>query len=263
MTSKNPYQLRKKLAQKTHQEALLSLKKTNWQPKWDVRYRKFLEFLEGGKETRILDLGSGVASVFLRLLKQERYKNLFGLELSRAAVKEAKKHGVKVVVGDLETDDLTDLFGRQKFDFVILGDTVEHLFFPREALVKINSIIKPGGKLILSTPNAGYWLNGLLLTFLPRLLPYLSTAFGPEKHFHFFTTVSLKKLLQSAGFEIEELIVLPHPMVKPTKSNIKIRLAALLLNFVYRVANLFAYFLPSLFGLYIVVKAGKNEKRQN
>jgi methionine biosynthesis protein MetW len=257
MTSKNPYQLRKELAQKTHREALLSLRKTNWQPKWDLRYRKFLGFLEGEKKAKVLDLGSGVASIFLRLLKKEGYINLFGLELSQAAEEEAKKHGIKVLVGDLETDDLVELFGHQQFDFVILGDTIEHLFFPREALVKIRSIMKSGGKLILSTPNAGYWFNGPLLTFFPRLLPYLSTAFGPEKHFHFFTTVSLKKLLHETGFKIEGFKMLPHPMIKPVRKSFKIKLAALVLNFIYRVTNFFNRFFPSLFGLFIIVKAEK------
>jgi len=88
-----------------------------------------------------------------------------------------------------------ELAGR-RFDFVFMSHVLEHCRDPKAALKNARSILKPGGRLVVETPNnnamglrmAGptwYWLD------VPR-------------HLNFFTPKSLKASFDTAGFQTEE-----------------------------------------------------------
>ncbi|MDP3888433.1 MAG: hypothetical protein Q8Q24_00160, partial [bacterium] len=73
---------RRQSEEKNQGEALCKLDQIGWTLKWEPRFKKCLEYLQGRKEAKILDLGSGVTSSFLRLLKGKGYKNLTGFDLT-------------------------------------------------------------------------------------------------------------------------------------------------------------------------------------
>lgn len=259
------FEKRRKIEEKNQAEALGKLDKIGWRLEWEERFKKYLEYLGEDKEAKILDLGSGVTSSFLRLLKKKGYKNILGFDLTESASREAKKYGLKVLVGDLEKDDLEKLFKGEKFDYIIMGEVIEHLFFPQEALGKIKKILKPAGKLIISTPNAGFWLNGLLMVFFPQYLDFFSASFSSKEHHYFFTTHSFRKLLKESDFEIQEFCVMPHWLRRPVKKNLSIKLIVTFENLIYRISNLFVHIFPSIFGEIQIVKAriAKNAKNKN
>ena len=259
----NIFEKRRKIEEKNQAEALKKLDKIGWRLEWEPRFKKYLEYLGKDKEAKILDLGSGVTSSFLRLLKKEGYKNILGFDLTKSASREAKKHGLKVLLGDLEKDDLEKLFKGEKFDYVVLGETIEHLFYPKEALEKIKKILKPRGKLIISTPNAGFWLNGLFMVFAPQYLDFFSVSYSSEEHRHFFTTYSFRKLLKESGFEIQEFCVIPHWPRRPVKKNLSIKLIVTIENLIFRISNLFIHIFPSIFGEFLIVKARPMKNAKN
>jgi len=62
----------------------------------------------------------------------------------------AESHGVKLIVKPFEEAGL-----QQQFDIVMLIDVLEHIMFsPRELLNKALKYLKPGGALLVETPNA-------------------------------------------------------------------------------------------------------------
>src|SRR5207253_10239263 len=45
----------------------------------------------------------------------------------------------------------------RSFDVVICGDLIEHLRDPERFLVRVRPLLRPGGRLVLTTPNVANW----------------------------------------------------------------------------------------------------------
>ena len=60
-------------------------------------------------------------------------------------------------------------------------------------------VLRPGGRLILTTPNSAFWLYRLL-----GLVGYTVGELQHPKHFQFFSRRSLLKVLVDAGFRRKE-----------------------------------------------------------
>ncbi|MFM5962085.1 MAG: class I SAM-dependent methyltransferase, partial [Dolichospermum sp.] len=54
-----------------------------------------------------------------------------------------------------------DLNFQSKFDVVLFDEVIEHLAHPDEFLKTIAHMLKPGGHIVLTTPNGGYFKNTL------------------------------------------------------------------------------------------------------
>lgn len=42
---------------------------------------------------------------------------------------------------------------------VLMTEIIEHVAHPDEFLTRIASLVRPGGWVIITTPNGGYWRN--------------------------------------------------------------------------------------------------------
>jgi len=63
----------------------------------------------------------------------------------------------------------------EKFDLIIALDVLEHTIIPDFALLNIHALLKPRGKLVLTTPNLACLVNRVSLLFgwsLPNYAPY-------------------------------------------------------------------------------------------
>lgn len=93
-------------------------------------------------------------------------------------------------------DDLSYL--ETNFDIVISSDVIEHLYFPNKFMQNMNSVLKPGGFLILSTPYHG-WLKNTLISITGQWDKH-HTANWEGGHIKFFSEDSLTELLSVNGF---------------------------------------------------------------
>ena len=89
-------------------------------------------------------------------------------------------------------DALSDHRGR--VDVVTSFSVLEHVQDPLAFLREIRDLLAPDGKMILSTPNAG----DALLEALPDTYP---SFFFRKAHLWYFNSISLKNLLERAGYE--------------------------------------------------------------
>jgi predicted SAM-dependent methyltransferase len=87
-----------------------------------------------------------------------------------------------------------------------MSHVIEHLHRPKETLQKINRILKPGGKLIVSTPNFGS-LAALIFK------SYWFTTDSP-RHLFLFTAETLSRMLHEAGFGIKKIEYEEGPKVE-------------------------------------------------
>ena len=117
-----------------------------------VRYSSVRNLVKG---KRVLDVacGEGYGS---RLLKSWGAKEVVGVDLSDAAIAEAKERfsvpGVRFLVGDAER--VHELFNNsEKFDVIISLETIEHLRSPTNFLKSIARLRRTGSVVAISCPN--------------------------------------------------------------------------------------------------------------
>ena len=110
-----------------------------------------------------------------------------------------------------------DLFDAEKdpfpypdgyFSTVLCCELLEHLTAdPMHMMTEINRILKPGGHLVLTTPNLASLraLAGILQGFHPQLFSaYIRPRNGEvdARHNREYTPIELRKLLEDSGFEV-------------------------------------------------------------
>lgn len=81
-------------------------------------------------------------------------------------------------------------------DYAVTFQVIEHVLNPREFLSDIKALLKPGGNLLVATPNA----DDILMKLLPDSFP---AFFFRMAHRWYFTMESLRKCAEAAGFTVE------------------------------------------------------------
>lgn len=105
--------------------------------------RKLAKKAHGG----LLEVGCGEGN-FLRRAARD-FSFACGLDLSREGLKRASRHQLPLNLGDAQNLP----FKSESFEFLIAFDLVEHLPAPEKFFDEAVRILKPGGELVLTTPN--------------------------------------------------------------------------------------------------------------
>jgi 2-polyprenyl-3-methyl-5-hydroxy-6-metoxy-1,4-benzoquinol methylase len=136
---------------------------------------------------RMLEVGTG-AGFFMKAAERAGW-NVAGIEVSQEAVVFARERlGLDVRQGSAEELRYPD----GSFDLAVLFEVIEHLLDPLRALQSVRSAVKPGGRVLLSTPNFG--------ALSRRILGRQWAVISPAEHLYYFTETSLARLLARAGF---------------------------------------------------------------
>ena len=151
--------------------------------------RRVLDVIERqGAGRRLLDLGCWVG--FLLDEAGERGWSAKGVEPSRFASEFARDElGLDVITDDLFTAPL----GAGAFDAVVLGDVIEHLPRPAEALERIATLLAAEGVIAMMLPDAGSRLARLMGKRWWSVIP---------THVQFFTRKSMRTLLEREGWTV-------------------------------------------------------------
>lgn len=137
----------------------------------------------------------------------------------------------------------------REFDCVVLGDIIEHVIDATGLLMRVRSVLRENGRLIVSTPNIALWVNRLAL--LCGRFDYSDKGILDRTHVHLYTQASLRDLLGGTGFRIvrERAASIPFPLVIRQK---RLSWAANLLNRVY---GALAWVWPRMFAYQFVFTA--------
>jgi 2-polyprenyl-3-methyl-5-hydroxy-6-metoxy-1,4-benzoquinol methylase len=143
---------------------------------------------------RLLDVGCGTGT-FLRLAKRVGWE-VAGTELSHAGAEAAKAQELSVREGEIWEAG----FPTASFDAVTCWHVIEHVGDPRRVVQEIHRVLRPGGWLVMATPN----LEDRIFRAAYRLARgRRARLFEPgerEIHLFFFSAATLRQLVTSAGF---------------------------------------------------------------
>lgn len=148
--------------------------------------RQIFQFLPKEKNASILDVACGEGHL-LHFLQNQGYHKSEGIDLGAEQLEIACKMGVKNIVRANLFEYLEK--HENQFDMIFALQIIEH-FTKREALRALDliySALKPGGKILVATPNANS-LSGLFSTF------------GDFTHELVFTPRSLSQVLRICNF---------------------------------------------------------------
>lgn len=158
---------------------------------------------------KLLDVGCSTG-LFLQEAQSSGWA-VWGLEPSQAATALARQRlpNATILCSPIEDTE----FPPASFDAITLWDVLEHLESPRQALLRLNSWLRPKGLLLVNLPNAASWPARLLGRHWVLLL---------REHLWYFTPATYRLLLEKTGFEWQW--GRPH-WVRFSLSNILLRLA--------------------------------------
>lgn len=159
---------------------------------------KILSHLPPTCRLKVLDIGCG--NGFLAGRMSADGHKVTAVDASEDGLSIGRKvfSHVQFELASVYQDSFLKIVGSQ-FDVVVSLEVIEHLFWPRVLLEKGHSALKPGGRLILSTPYHGYWKN--LAISLANGWDRHFTAEWDGGHIKFFSFPCLAKLLSETGFE--------------------------------------------------------------
>lgn len=142
-----------------------------------------------------LDLGCGDG----RLAVELRARDLTLADVSRVALDRAARRVPAAVAAELTPDEPLP-FADSSFDLVLCAETLEHVRDVQLLLSEARRVLRPGGRLALTTPAHGR------ATALPIALEGFERRFDPlSPHLRFLTRRSLRALLDGSGFDVRSL----------------------------------------------------------
>ncbi len=146
------------------------------------------------KETaKCLEIGSGLG--YLTYALGTAGYNIKGLDLSTVAVANAKANfGDRYVSGDLFEFSKEN---ENQFDVAILTEVIEHVEEPLAFLEAIKTLLKPTGKMILTTPNKSFFPKKIVWASTP---PPIHCWWFSEKTMGWFAE-KLQASLEFVSFE--------------------------------------------------------------
>ena len=148
---------------------------------------------------RVLDVACSRG--YLGKLIKERGNYVAGVDVSNTAADIAREVLDEVYVFDIQGDWPSELINGS-YDLVVLAAIIEHVFDPVQLLKKTATVLKPDGKIILTTPNFFSWRNRL--TFLFGQFRYTEQGDFDFGHIRWFDYRYLKEVLADSGFKITE-----------------------------------------------------------
>ncbi len=194
------------LEQMTRSEADMSFKR---------RVQTIFEWLDPQDGDVIFDGGCG-RGFYLKMFRHVSRCRLVGLELDRRIVRKAQHNvghlpAVTLINARLEALPLPTA----SVDKAVLSEILEHVDDDVACLREVRRVLKPGGVLAITVPNANYpfwWdpINKTLETLAGRHIARGPLAGIWAQHARLYTRQALRRAVLDAGFAIEETRAFTH-----------------------------------------------------
>lgn len=157
--------------------------------------RQFVSF----DKVRVLDVGTGSGKL-VRFL-HDRGIDAYGIEPARSIYSEFL--GGESLFFCTAIEDFNEDLAGGKFDIVLACDVIEHVEQPNIFLKHVQRVLKPGGKLFVSTPDADSLVARILGSYWHHYNGY---------HLSYFSRKTIAMLAGRCGFDKVGFARLPRLM---------------------------------------------------
>ena len=169
---------------------------------------------------RVLDVGCGDGSLMDLLIKEKNIKAR-GLEINEENVKKCISKGLSVIEGNAETE--LHQFPDQSFDFVVLSQTLQAFYSPKNVL---KDLLRIGKSVIVSIPNFGYWKvrTSLLVFGSMPVTKTLPDTWYNTPNLHLCTIKDLFKFCLEKNINIDKIVgINKNKTSEIRKSNLELK----------------------------------------
>ena len=157
----------------------------------DVVYQELL--VEDLRGKTLLDAGCGTG--WFSKIGVERGAKVTSMDLGENLLLEVqKKCETNRVVGSI----LDMPFENNSFDFIVSSEVIEHTPDPHKAIEELARVLKPGGTLVLTTPNK-FWYFSIWIANKLHIRPYEGLENWMGWH-------EMKKTIKGNGLAIESMV---------------------------------------------------------
>lgn len=141
---------------------------------------------------KLLDVGCGGGRYLHRM--QRRGWQVEGIDFDAQATRRvSERYGIKTYTGDLHAAGLPDA----SLDAITMSHSIEHVVDPAATLTECWRILRPGGSLIILTPNVE--------SRAAQSFGEFWRGWEPPRHLHLFSVQSMRQFLSAAGFRVQEV----------------------------------------------------------
>jgi SAM-dependent methyltransferase len=169
-----------------------------------------------GGPQQIVDVGCGDGAATHLVKRLAPRSTVIGVDWSAMALVQARARGLLVIQGGIDAAGLP--LPDASADVVVMSELIEHLVDTDAAVEEARRILRPGGVLLLSTPNLAAWFNrGLIGLGIQPVFSEVSLRgiYGRPGHqvvghLRLFTRRALVDFLTARGFTCERVLGAPY-----------------------------------------------------
>jgi 2-polyprenyl-3-methyl-5-hydroxy-6-metoxy-1,4-benzoquinol methylase len=154
-----------------------------------------------GHDKRVLDVTTSTEQVAKVL--DERGCKVTRIDVDPETARRVEEYCETVIVGDVESLDLSNELDEEHFDVIVLGGALEHLKDPLQTLRRLKPFLRAAGYVVASVRNIAH--GSVRLALIQGKFHHPSLGLVDDMHLRFFTRESAEQLFKDAGFLITEL----------------------------------------------------------
>lgn len=173
------------------------------------RYEFILDIVKKLKITEresLLDIGSHFLHILLSI-KELNY-DTYGIDIElfvKLTESRAKTAGIILRECDLAIDKVP--FEDNFFNVVFCNETLEHLnFHPLKVFKEIQRVLKPGGRVLITTPNLTRLNNRIKFLLGKSIYHNIREDYWAGTHYREYSKNELVYLIKEAGLKVKEII---------------------------------------------------------
>ena len=159
------------------------------------KYHQIASFVD--EKSYVLDVGCGEGQLG-RVLSLKGCL-VDGLDINVDRLNDRRKYYQNIFLMDIRSFEKKN----SGYNYVVFSDMLEHVENPGEILNSSLKLLSANGKVIISLPNVGYFLNRLGLLF--GNWNYTEEGILDNTHVRFFTLATAKKFIQLSGYHIRNI----------------------------------------------------------
>ena len=156
---------------------------------WQRRRHRIVTTMARGR-SRTLDVGCG-SSLILQSLN-----HAVGLDVLHHKMRYMRRYGLEVVTGSVFALPFAD----ERMDCVICSEVIEHVPADPAIFMELDRVLRPGGLLILGTPDYATWSWPLI----ERLYGLAAPGGYACEHISHYTRAGIQGLLGAMGYDVVE-----------------------------------------------------------